>query len=81
MQRFTEDESALDEGALRAARPAVSYGGNGKTFFGSFETEYPGHVHQEAAWQRLASDREAASTLVATGTGSGKTECFLVPAA
>lgn len=54
-------------------------GTHGKTFFTDFETEFPGHVHQEAAWQRLTSTRAAASTLVATGTGSGKTECFLYP--
>ncbi|MCB1688975.1 MAG: DEAD/DEAH box helicase, partial [Halioglobus sp.] len=31
------------------------------------------------AWQRLVSGARAANTLVATGTGSGKTECFLYP--
>jgi DEAD/DEAH box helicase domain-containing protein len=46
-------------------------------FFASFATEYPPFAHQEQAWQRLASDRQAANTLVATGTG--KTECFLYP--
>jgi DEAD/DEAH box helicase domain-containing protein len=34
--------------------------------------------HQELAWERLDS-RNGRSTLVATGTGSGKTECFLYP--
>lgn len=51
----------------------------GRNFFANIETEYPPFVHQEQAWQRLASDRQAANTLVATGTGSGKTECFLYP--
>ncbi len=54
-------------------------GGAGRKFFGHFETQYPGYVHQEAAWLRLASNQQAANTLVATGTGSGKTECFLYP--
>ena len=36
-------------------------------------------MHQEAAWTRLASNQQASNTLVATGTGSGKTECFLYP--
>lgn len=54
-------------------------GNSGKDFFAGFETEYPPYAHQEQAWQRLASDRQAANTLVATGTGSGKTECFLYP--
>jgi DEAD/DEAH box helicase domain-containing protein len=51
----------------------------GRDFFSSFETEYPPYAHQEQAWRRLASDKQAANTLVATGTGSGKTECFMYP--
>ena len=34
--------------------------------------------HQDCAWKRLG-DEVPKSTLVATGTGSGKTECFLFP--
>ena len=36
------------------------------------------HRHQALAWARL-SGQDPHSTLVATGTGSGKTECFLWP--
>jgi len=36
------------------------------------------HRHQELAWQRLQPD-VAKPTIIATGTGSGKTECFLYP--
>lgn len=38
-------------------------------------------IHQEQAFQRLcfAPDKKPRSTIVATGTGSGKTECFLYP--
>lgn len=36
--------------------------------------------HQARAWQRLSSrDRRPLPTLVTTGTGSGKTEAFLMP--
>ncbi|MFQ3451770.1 DEAD/DEAH box helicase [Bradyrhizobium sp. UFLA01-814] len=36
--------------------------------------------HQWQAWQRLSSKgRDPESTIVTTGTGSGKTECFLFP--
>ncbi len=79
MQRFTEDESRWMKGPFVQIGLPFRTGTHGKTFFGHFETEYPGHVHQEAAWQRLTSNRAAAGTLVATGTGSGKTECFLYP--
>lgn len=39
---------------------------------------YPPHLHQARAMERLAGENPK-STLVATGTGSGKTECFLYP--
>ena len=39
---------------------------------------FPPHRHQENAFDRLKSPFYR-STLIATGTGSGKTECFLMP--
>ncbi len=36
------------------------------------------YMHQQRAFERLAAAKPQ-STLVATGTGSGKTECFLYP--
>ena len=42
--------------------------------------DFDPYAHQLRAWQRLNSaDQAPRSTLVATGTGSGKTECFLYP--
>ena len=38
------------------------------------------YLHQLQAWQRLNSkDRDPQPTLITTGTGSGKTEAFLIP--
>ena len=48
------------------------------TCFDGVEPEYLPFVHQQKAFDRLAGD-DPMSTLVATGTGSGKTECFLYP--
>jgi DEAD/DEAH box helicase domain-containing protein len=39
---------------------------------------FPPYRHQQQAWERLDT-RVGRSTIVATGTGSGKTECFLYP--
>ena len=39
---------------------------------------YTPYRHQRTAFSRLAADT-GRSTVVATGTGSGKTECFLLP--
>ena len=79
MERFAEDESRWLKGPYVQVGLPFRTGTKGKTFFENFEMEFPGYFHQEAAWQRFASDRAAASMLVATGTGSGKTECFLYP--
>ena len=46
--------------------------------FESVHTAYLPYVHQQLAYDRLTGD-DGRSTLIATGTGSGKTECFLYP--
>ncbi len=46
--------------------------------FEAIHPAYLPYVHQEKAFDRLVGD-DGRSTLVATGTGSGKTECFLYP--
>jgi len=46
--------------------------------FEAIHPEYLPYVHQQKAFERLTGD-DGRSTLVATGTGSGKTECFLYP--
>ena len=49
-----------------------------REFFRSIHLSFPPYVHQQKAWERLTGNY-GKSTLVATGTGSGKTECFLYP--
>lgn len=46
--------------------------------FAHIHFPYRPHLHQARAFSRLCQDPPL-STLVATGTGSGKTECFLYP--
>ena len=48
------------------------------TCFQAIHPKYLPYVHQQKAFDRLTGD-DGRSTLVATGTGSGKTECFLYP--
>ena len=79
MQRFVNNESAWMKGPYLQLGLPFRLGESGKTFFTGFTTENPAYIHQEAAWNRLTSNKLAANTLVATGTGSGKTECFLYP--
>jgi DEAD/DEAH box helicase domain-containing protein len=79
IRRFTENEERWLKGPwLQLGLPFRS-GIKGQKFFEHFRTEHPAHIHQERAWERICSDRQAVNTLVATGTGSGKTECFLYP--
>ena len=40
--------------------------------------DYPAYAHQLSTWELLSS-ADPQSVLVSSGTGSGKTECFLVP--
>lgn len=46
--------------------------------FEAIHMDFKPYVHQAKAFDRLVGD-DARSTLIATGTGSGKTECFLYP--
>ena len=48
------------------------------TCFEAIHPQYLPYLHQQKAFERLTGD-DGRSTLVATGTGSGKTECFLYP--
>ena len=53
--------------------------GNGKDeFFPEIPMDFTPYLHQEKAFQRLSGEHTQ-STLIATGTGSGKTESFLYP--
>ena len=79
MARFVAQQPNWMRGPFLQIGLPFRPGPNGKQFFSAFETQKPSYTHQEAAWQRLSSQLQAANTLVATGTGSGKTECFLYP--
>ncbi len=76
IRRLIEKPSWIKGPYVQLGLPFVA-GATGKRFFPDFETEHPAFRHQEQAWQRCAIEQR--STLIATGTGSGKTECFLYP--
>lgn len=44
----------------------------------AFKKEYKPYTHQLKSWEIL-SERKPKSLIVTSGTGSGKTECFMVP--
>lgn len=45
----------------------------------SFPARRRPYRHQLDAWRALIEDHPPRSVLVSSGTGSGKTECFLIP--
>jgi hypothetical protein len=81
MRRFVENEAAWMNGPYLQIGLPFRHDRVGRDFFNAFQTDHPAYTHQCQAWQRPASDRLAAHTLVATGIGIGKTECFVYPAA
>ena len=76
VKRLIEAPSWVKGPYVQLGMPFVP-GDSGRDFFSAFQTEHPAFLHQEQAWRRCA--RQGRSTLIATGTGSGKTECFLYP--
>ena len=77
IDRFLADRDQLLKG------PFVSVSlpfreGSGRDWFPQIPLPFPPYLHQEKAFERLLPGTPG-NTLVATGTGSGKTECFLLP--
>nr|MBF0223235.1 helicase with metal-binding cysteine cluster [Desulfobulbaceae bacterium] len=67
------------KGPFLTMRLPYQKGITGKTFFpGILPDGFHPYRHQEISFERLGS-QSPKSTIVATGTGSGKTECFLYP--
>lgn len=80
-ERFLNDpETGLFKGPWvqlrRPFRPAEA----DETVPFAFAVPFHPFKHQNRAWRRLSSqDQVPRATIVTTGTGSGKTECFLYP--
>lgn len=79
IDHFLRDDRQFFRGPYVQVGLPFQPGSVGSGFFRGWQVPIAPYRHQEQAWQRLASDRDCLSTLVATGTGSGKTECFLYP--
>ncbi|MER5359652.1 DEAD/DEAH box helicase [Streptomyces sp. NPDC002785] len=81
LERFLEDpESGIFRGPFLRIRTPFHTADDGWQSALEWEPGFPPYRHQAKAWERLSTLRGAAEpTLVTTGTGSGKTESFLVP--
>ena len=80
-QRFLEHpENGLFKGPwVQLSRPYRTAAEGEKIPF-EFDVPFHPFKHQSRSWRRLSSNgQKPQPTIVTTGTGSGKTECFLFP--
>lgn len=78
VRRFMERENNFFREPYISVKLPFRVAEHGNERFKSLHPAYPPYVHQNRAFDRLCGT-DPVSTLVATGTGSGKTECFLYP--
>jgi superfamily II DNA/RNA helicase len=64
------EESLLSKSLLDTLETAKTY---------DFPRSLKPYKHQLQAWQVLLDKEQTKSTVITTGTGSGKTECFMIP--
>ncbi len=80
---YVEHDATLGDLAGSLIHPdtveALDGGGDDRPGRYRFRKAWRPYAHQVAAWRKLADPSAANSVLVTSGTGSGKTECFLVP--
>ncbi len=77
IDRFLADRERLLKGPYVSVSLPFQQG-SGRDWFPQIPLPFPPYLHQEKSFLRLSS-ASPLNTLVATGTGSGKTECFLLP--
>lgn len=78
IDRFLSQPEAIFKGPYLSASLPFRSGSSGIDYFPDVPMAFPPHRHQEQAFGRLQHPNYQ-STIVATGTGSGKTECFMMP--
>ena len=79
MERFVNEEGKLFKGPYISVALPFRNGDESTHYFPDILSKnFKPYYHQELAFKRLGSEKPQ-PTLVATGTGSGKTEAFMYP--
>lgn len=79
LENFFQEQGTLFRGPFLSLKlPFRPGSGKAAELYPELPMKFPPYKHQELAFERLSAD-EPLSTLIATGTGSGKTECFMYP--
>ncbi|ELR97405.1 hypothetical protein [Gloeocapsa sp. PCC 73106] len=78
LKEFLDKKESIFKGPYLSLGLPFRQGIGGKDYFPDVPIAFPPHLHQELAFSRLKAPNYQ-STLIATGTGSGKTECYMIP--
>ena len=78
LDRLLEEDGSVFKGPYLSIQLPFRKGAVGLEYFPDVPLKFAPYLHQEEAFERL-SGLKPHSTIVATGTGSGKTECYLYP--
>lgn len=78
LDRLLAEDGGVFKGPFLSIQLPFREGSGGPDFFPEVPLKFKPYLHQEQAFRRLAPPAPK-STIVATGTGSGKTESFLYP--
>lgn len=78
LDRFLEQRENLFKGPYLTVPLPFRAGAAQRKPYSWLDDNFIPHAHQSKAFSRL-DGADAQSTLIATGTGSGKTECFTYP--
>lgn len=78
LERLLDTDDSVFHEPYVAVRLPFRIAEDGPDMFTAIHMQYSPYVHQQKAFERLTGE-DGRSTLIATGTGSGKTECFLYP--
>lgn len=78
LENFLNDPGNVFKGPYLDIQLPFQQGSSSLDYFPDLPMRFPPYLHQINAFDRLAGEHPL-STIVATGTGSGKTECFLYP--
>ncbi len=78
MSDFLSEPGNLSKGPYLSINLPFRNSQLSRQFFSHIDMPFVPYSHQAKAYHRLAAAKPE-STLIATGTGSGKTECFMYP--
>lgn len=78
LSKFLSTENQVFRKPYVAVPLPFRVAGGDTVAFEAIRPKFKFHLHQQKALERLMGEN-GRSTLIATGTGSGKTECFLYP--